>query len=231
MKNKVKKAVVLLSGGLDSTTTLAIAKSKGFECFALTFRYGQRHSIEERSAKKIAGIFGIQQFIIDVNPVVFRNSALTDKSIKVPTNRKIDRTDIPITYVPARNTIFLSYALAFAESIGAFDIFIGVNATDYSGYPDCRPEYIQAYEKMANLAVAAAVQKKGRFRIHTPIIRMSKAQIIKTGIKLGVDYSLTHSCYNPDRNGNACGRCDSCKLRLKGFAAANIMDPIRYAKR
>ncbi|OHB56787.1 MAG: 7-cyano-7-deazaguanine synthase QueC [Planctomycetes bacterium RBG_13_44_8b] len=229
MAKNVKKAVVLLSGGLDSATTLAIAKSKGFKCCALTFRYGQKHIVELKAAKKIAKSLGvIQHKIIDISPAVFLGSALTDKSIKVPLGRKIDPSKIPITYVPARNTIFLSYALAFAESIGAFDIFIGVNATDYSGYPDCRAEYIKAFEKMANLATAAAVQKKGRYKIHTPIIKMSKAQIIKTGIRLGVDYSLTHSCYNPAKNGKPCGRCDSCRLRLKGFKEAGFNDPLEY---
>jgi len=230
MKKKIKKAVILLSGGLDSTTTLAIAKSKGFKCYALTFLYGQRHKVELNAAKKAAKSFGVEQHnIIDINPSVFKNSALTDKSIRVPTDRNINPSCIPVTYVPARNTLFLSYALAFAESIGAFDIFIGVNATDYSGYPDCRPEYISAFEKMANLATAAAIQKKGRrYKIHTPIIKMSKCQIIKTGTRLGVDYSLTHSCYNPDKNGIACGRCDSCRLRLKGFTEAGLNDPLEY---
>ena len=231
MPKKVKKAVVLLSGGLDSATTLAIAKSKGFKCFALTFRYGQRHSIELKAAKKIAKYIGaVQHKIIDINPSVFAKSALTDKSIKVPLGRKIDPSKIPVTYVPARNTIFLSFALAFAESIGAFDIFIGVNATDYSGYPDCRAEYISAFEKMANLATAAAVQKKGTFKIRTPIIKMSKSQIIKTGTRFGVNYALTHSCYNPGKNGKPCGRCDSCQLRLKGFAQVGLKDPLKYAK-
>ena len=243
MAGKFKKAVVLLSGGLDSATTLAIAKNRGFKCCALTFRYGQRHSIETKAAKKVAKSIGaIQHKIIDIDPSVFANSALTDKSIKVPLNRNINSSEIPVTYVPARNTIFLSCALAFAESISAFDIFIGVNATDYSGYPDCRPEYIKAFQMMANLATAAAVQKtrrgegrsrsrKGRYKIHAPIIKMTKAQIIKTGMRLGVDYSLTHSCYNPDRNGKPCGRCDSCRLRLKGFAEAGFKDPLKYAKR
>jgi len=231
MAKKVKKAVVLLSGGLDSATTLAIAKSKGFKCFALTFRYGQRHSVELKAAKKIVEHIGVVQHkIIDINPSVFAKSALTDKSIKVPLDRDINHSQIPVTYVPARNTIFLSFALAFAESIGAFDIFIGVNATDYSGYPDCRPQYISAFEKMANLATAAAVQKKGTFKIHTPIIKMSKSQIVKTGTRLGVNYALTHSCYNPDKNGKPCGRCDSCQLRLKGFAQAGLKDPLKYAK-
>lgn len=232
MTKKLKKAVVLLSGGLDSATTLGIAKSKGYKCLALTFRYGQRHSIEINSAKKIVKSIGaIQHKIIDISPAVFLGSALTDKSIKVPLGRKIDPSKIPVTYVPARNTIFLSYALALAESLGAFDIFIGVNATDYSGYPDCRNEYIKAFEKMANLATAAAAKKKGRYKIHTPIIKMSKAQIIKTGTHLGVDYSLTHSCYNPAKNGRPCGRCDSCRLRLKGFAQAGLKDPLKYAKK
>jgi 7-cyano-7-deazaguanine synthase len=231
MAKKAEKAVVLLSGGLDSATTLAIAKNKGFRCFPLTFSYGQRHSVELKAAKKVAKFTGaVQHKFIDIDPSVFANSALTDKSIRVPLNRNINSSQIPVTYVPARNTIFLSYALAFAESIGSFDIFIGVNATDYSGYPDCRPEYIKAFEKMANLATAAAVQKKGRYKIHTPIIKKTKAQIIKIGSRLGVDYSLTHSCYNPDKTGKSCGRCDSCRLRLKGFAQANLKDPLKYAK-
>lgn len=228
MKKTHKKAVILLSGGLDSATTLAIAKSQGFDCYAMTFRYGQRHSVEQKAAVKVAKFFGAKHLIIDVNPAVFQNSALTDKSIKVPMGRKIDVSKIPITYVPARNTLFLSYALAMAESIGAFDIFIGVNSQDYSGYPDCRPEFVKAYQKTANLATAAAVQKKGRYKIHTPIIKMTKAQIIKTGTKLGVDYSLTHSCYSPDKKGTACGKCDSCQLRLKGFADAKLKDPVKY---
>jgi 7-cyano-7-deazaguanine synthase len=232
MIKRPKKAVVLLSGGMDSATTLAIAKSSGFKCFALTFRYGQKHAIELKSAKKIAKSLGaFQHKIISIDPSAFSGSALTDKSIKVPLNRKIDPSRIPITYVPARNTIFLSCALAFAESIGAFDIFIGVNITDYSGYPDCRPQYIKAFEKLANLATAAAIQKKARYKIHTPIIKMTKAQIIKTGSRLGVDYALTHSCYNPAKTARPCGRCDSCQLRLKGFAQAGLKDPLKYAKR
>jgi 7-cyano-7-deazaguanine synthase len=232
MAKKVKKAVILLSGGLDSATTLAIAREFKFACYALTFRYGQKHSVEVKSACAVAKALGAAGHkIIDIAPGAFSGSALTDSSIKVPLDRKIDPSKIPITYVPARNTIFLSYALAFAESIGAFDIFIGVNASDYSGYPDCRPEYIKAFEKMANLATAASVQKKGKFKINTPIIKMSKAQIIKIGIFLGVDYSLTHSCYNPAQDGRPCGRCDSCRLRLKGFAGAGFIDPLNYAKR
>jgi len=229
MSKKAKKAVVLLSGGLDSATTLAIAKSNSFACYAVSFNYDQRHRVELKSAKKIAKFFGaVQHKIINIAPAVFANSALTDKSIKVPLDRPIDPAKIPVTYVPARNTIFLSYALAIAESIGAFDIFIGVNAADYSGYPDCREKYIEAFEKMANLATAAVVEKNGKYKIHTPIIKMTKAQIIKTGTRLGVDYSITHSCYNPDKKGLPCGRCDSCQLRLKGFAQAGLKDPIKY---
>jgi 7-cyano-7-deazaguanine synthase len=231
MSKKAKKAVVLLSGGLDSATTLAIATSNGFACYAVSFNYNQRHRVELKSAKKIAKFFGaVQHKIINIAPAVFANSALTDKSRKVPLNRRIDLKKIPVTYVPARNTIFLSYSLAIAEAIGAFDIFIGVNAADYSGYPDCREQYIEAFEKMANLATAAVIEKKGRYKIHTPIIKMSKAQIIKTGIRLGVDYSITHSCYNPDKKGLPCGQCDSCQLRLKGFAQAGLKDPLKYAK-
>lgn len=229
-----KKAIVLLSGGLDSATTLAIAGNEGFECFALTFRYGQRHLREIEAAEKVAKFCrAAEHKIIDIDLAGFGGSALTDKSIDVPKDRvKIGQAcDIPVTYVPARNTIFLSYALAWAEVIGAFDIFIGVNATDYSGYPDCRAKFISAFEKTANLATAAAVTNKGKFKIHTPIIRMTKAEIIKTGTKLGVDYSLTHSCYDPDEKGRACGRCDSCKLRLKGFAEAGLKDPIKYQKK
>ncbi len=237
-----KRAIILLSGGLDSATTLAIAHSDGFECYALTFRYGQRHKREIEAAKKIADSSGvtIEHRIIDIDLAQFGGSALTDLTIEVPK----DRADlgnhpssalrassrIPPTYVPARNTIFLSYALAWAEVLGTFDIFIGVNATDYSGYPDCRAEFIAAFEKTANLATAAAVERKGRYKIHTPIINMTKAEIILAGTKLGVDFSLTHSCYDPDQQGRSCGRCDSCKFRLKGFAEAGLEDPIEYRK-
>ena len=225
------KAVVLLSGGLDSATTLAVAQSEGFRCFAMTFAYGQRHKREIESAKKVAESLGATEHrIIEIDLAAIGGSALTDMAIDVPKERAyIDSSSqIPITYVPARNTIFLSYALAWAEVLGVFDIFIGVNSTDYSGYPDCRAEYITAFEKTANLATAAAVNGKGRYKIHTPIIEMTKAQIIKTGTKLGVDYSLTHSCYDPDGSGRSCGRCDSCLLRLKGFAEAGLQDPIEY---
>ncbi len=226
-----KKAVVLLSGGLDSATTLAIARSEGFRCYAVTFRYGQRHQQEIEAAKKVVHSLGaVEHCIIDIDLARFGGSALTDPNIKVPKDRPglANPAQIPPTYVPARNTIFLSYALAWAEVLGAFDIFIGVNAIDYSGYPDCRAEFISAFEKTANLATAAAVQSKGQYRIHTPIINMTKAQIILTGTKLKVDYSLTHSCYDPDEQGRSCGQCDSCRLRLKGFAEAGLKDPIEY---
>ena len=226
-----KKAVVLLSGGLDSATTLAIAQSEGFQSHTLTFRYGQRHRREIEAAKKVAeSLSAAEHRIIDIDLAAFGGSALTDKAIDVPKDRAgLDgSTQIPVTYVPARNTIFLSYALAWAEVLGAFDIFIGVNSTDYSGYPDCRAEFIAAFEKTANLATAAAVEGKGRYRIHTPIIEMTKAGIIQTGTELGVDYSLTHSCYDPDDRGRSCGRCDSCRLRLKGFAEAGLEDSIEY---
>ena len=233
MLNKNKKAVVLLSGGLDSATTLAIAGSRGFECFALTFRYGQRHSREVEAAKKVALSIGAAEHrIIDIDLAAFGGSALTDPRIDVPKDRTDleDSAGIPITYVPVRNTIFLSYALAWAEVLGAFDIFIGVNSTDYSGYPDCRAEFIKAFENMANLAAAAAVEGKGVYHINTPIINMTKAEIILAGTKLNVDYSLTHSCYDPDSQGRSCGRCDSCRLRLKGFGQAGLKDPIEYTK-
>lgn len=228
-----KKAIVLLSGGLDSSTTLAIARSEHFQCHALTFRYGQRHNREIEAAVKVAGFLGaVEHRIIDIDLAVFGGSALTDSKIAVPKDRNNleNSEEIPLTYVPARNTIFLSYALAWAEVLGAFDIFIGVNSTDYSGYPDCRAEFISAFEKTANLATAAAVKGKGRYCIHTPIIDMAKAQIILRGTELGVDYSLTHSCYDPDSRGRSCGRCDSCRLRLKGFAEAGLTDPIEYVK-
>ncbi len=234
LEKKDKKAVVLLSGGLDSATTLAIARSEGFRCYALTFRYGQRHQQEIEAARKVANSLEvIEHRCIDVDLAQFGGSALTDSAIEVPK----DRADlgklvwIPPTYVPARNTIFLSYALAWAEVLSAFDIFIGINAIDYSGYPDCRAEFITAFERVANLATAATVQGKGQYRIHTPIIDMTKAEIILTGTKLGVDYSLTHSCYDPDEQGRSCGRCDSCRLRLKGFAEAGIKDPIEYVNK
>ncbi|MDD5064107.1 MAG: 7-cyano-7-deazaguanine synthase QueC [Phycisphaerae bacterium] len=229
---KDKKAVILLSGGLDSTTTLAIARSEGYRCYGLTFRYGQRHGLEIEAAKKAAKFLGvIEHRCIDIDLAQFGGSALTDSAIEVPKDRDDLGKEglIPPTYVPARNTVFLSYALAWAEALGAFDIFIGVNAVDYSGYPDCRGKFIRAFEKTANLGTAAAIEGKGKYKIHTPIINMTKSEIILTGTKLGVDYSLTHSCYDPDGRGS-CGRCDSCRLRLKGFAEAGLKDPIRYAR-
>jgi 7-cyano-7-deazaguanine synthase len=229
-----KRAVILLSGGLDSATTLAIARREGFACCALTFRYGQRHERETQAAQRVARSLGVREHrLVAIDLAAFGGSALTDRHIEVPKDRQDlgNATGIPVTYVPARNTIFLSYALAWAEVLGAFDIFVGVNSTDYSGYPDCRAEFIAAFEKMANLATAAAVEGRGRYEIHTPIIHMTKAEIIRTGTQLGVDYALTHSCYDPDPQGRSCGRCDSCRLRLKGFAEAGLRDPIAYVDR
>ena len=222
------KAVVLVSGGLDSTTCLAMAREKGFDLYALTFNYGQRHDHELNSAKMVVDLFNIEDHsIIDIDLSQFGGSALTDE-IDVPKNRdSSDMADIPVTYVPARNTVFLSLALAWAEVLGSFDIFIGVNALDYSGYPDCRPEYISSFEKTANLATKAGVSGSS-FKIHTPLIDMTKSEIIKTGMDLGVDYSLTSSCYDPDHKGNPCGLCDACYLRLKGFKEAGITDPLNY---
>jgi 7-cyano-7-deazaguanine synthase len=234
MKNEVdqsmKKAVVLLSGGIDSATTLAIARSRGFEICALSFRYGQRHLVELEAAVRIAQRYFVPQHLtVDIDLRRIGGSALTS-DLDVPKSRSVQEMgkDIPITYVPARNTIFLSYALAWAEVIGSSDIFIGVNALDYSGYPDCRPEYIEAYECMANLATKACVEGKQKLKIHTPLIALSKAQIIRKGMELDVDYSLTHSCYDPGTDGAACGQCDSCLLRLKGFQEAGLSDPVRY---
>jgi 7-cyano-7-deazaguanine synthase len=225
-----KKAVVLLSGGLDSTTVLAIAKSTGYAVYAMSFRYGQRHAIELESARRVAESMGVEKhLIVDIDLRAIGGSALTDE-IEVPKERSNEamNSGIPVTYVPARNTVFLSFALAWAETLNATDIFIGVNALDYSGYPDCRPEYIEAYEHMANLATRAGVEGNLKLKIHTPLISMTKAQIIQAGLSLGVDYSLTHSCYDPTAQGLACGKCDSCLLRLKGFAEANAKDPLSY---
>lgn len=224
-----KPAIVLLSGGLDSTTVLAIAKDQGFTPYALSFRYGQRHAVELAAAKRVANAQGVGRHVVaDIDLRVFGGSALTS-DVAVPKHDSADELagDIPVTYVPARNTIFLSFALAYAETVGASDIFIGVNALDYSGYPDCRPEYIHAYEAMANLATRAGVEGS-KLTIHTPLIELTKAQIIRAGLDLGVDYGLTSSCYDPDESGHPCGHCDSCLLRLKGFSEAGATDPLDY---
>ncbi|MFC3051332.1 7-cyano-7-deazaguanine synthase QueC [Kordiimonas pumila] len=228
--SKDKKAVVLLSGGLDSATVVAIAKSEGYDVHALSFSYGQRHSVELTAADKVAKHLGvIEHKTANLDLRTFGGSALT-ADIDVPKDRSDDDMshDIPVTYVPARNTIFLSFALAYAEVVGAKDIFIGVNALDYSGYPDCRPDYIRAYEVMANLATKAGVTDADKLSVQTPLIDMTKAEIITVGNKLGVDYSMTISCYDPDTTGAACGHCDSCLLRQKGFREAGLPDPTRY---
>ena len=227
----MKPAVVLLSGGIDSTTTLAIASAEGYEAYALSFDYGQRHQIEMGAARQIANSLGAQEHrIARIDLRVFGGSALTGD---VPVPKQSSETEIareiPVTYVPARNTIFLAYALAWAEVIPANDIFIGVNAIDYSGYPDCRPEFIEAFEHLANVGTKAGAEGR-RFQIHTPLIKLSKANIIRKGTELGVDFSLTHSCYDPTPEGLACGECDSCLLRLKGFGETGLNDPIHYAR-
>ena len=217
--------VVLLSGGLDSATTLAIAKEQGFECYALSFSYGQRHSIELQAARKIAASARVEEHrIISIDLSAFGGSALTDTTIDVP---EMPTRGIPVTYVPARNTVFLSMGLAWAEVVGACDLFMGVNAVDYSGYPDCRVEFIQAFEKLANLATRAGIEGS-RFAVHTPLIEWSKADIITKGLQLGVNYENTVSCYQPNGKGEACGRCDSCRIRKEGFQAAGFVDPSRY---
>ena len=247
---QTQPAVVLLSGGLDSATTLAIARSRGFACHALSFDYGQRHKFELAAAKRVAAALGaIEHRVVRIDLSAsggFGHSALTDE-ISVPKDRPLEnqpfptdnppfdfaqgkQSKIPVTYVPARNTIFLSIALGYAEVLGAFDIFLGVNAVDYSGYPDCRPEFVEAFERLANLATAAAVEGKGRFAVHAPLIGMTKGQIIRAGLELGVDYSLTHSCYDPSADGRACGHCDACRLRRAGFVAAGAADPTRYVE-
>jgi 7-cyano-7-deazaguanine synthase len=229
----MRRAIVLLSGGLDSATALAIARSEGFEPCAISFRYGQRHLHEIECAKKIAASMGVKTHVIaEFDLRAFGGSALTSNHVEVPKDRPIEAMagEIPVTYVPARNTIFLSFALAFAETQQSSDIFIGVNALDYSGYPDCRLEYIAAYERMANLATKAGVEGKSKLKIHTPLIALTKGQIIKRGLELSVDYSLTSTCYDPNEKGEACGRCDACLLRLKGFAENGIEDPAKYAK-
>lgn len=227
----MKNAVVLVSGGVDSTTCLAIAREEGYAAYALSFNYNQRHRAELEAAKRIAQLLGAKQhLILDVPLDVIGGSALTS-GIEVPKDvpTEVMQTRIPVTYVPARNTIFLSLALAWAEVLSAADIFIGVNALDYSGYPDCRPEFIEAFEKMANLALKESVEGRLRIRIHTPLIQMTKADIIRRGVSLGIDFGLTHSCYDPDPLGRACGRCDSCSLRRKGFAEAGVPDPTVYS--
>lgn len=226
----MNRAVVLVSGGLDSATTLAIARRDGREPYAITFRYGQRHEHEIAAARQVARAGGAKdQAVIDIDLRTFGGSALT-ADIAVPKHDSVDQIGggIPVTYVPARNTIFLSFALAYAEVLGARDIYIGVNALDYSGYPDCRPEYIEAFEHMANLATRAGVEGTAPVKIRAPLIALSKAEIISLGLSLGVDYSITTSCYDPGADGSACGHCDACLLRLKGFAVAGVRDPIRY---
>lgn len=226
-----RPAIVLLSGGLDSTTVLAIAKDQGYTPYALSFRYGQRHSVELEAAKRVVEAQGAARHVIaDIDLRVFGGSALTS-DIDVPKHDSLDDTSeggVPITYVPARNTIFLSFALAFAETVNASDLFTGVTAVDYSGYPDCRPEYMDAYAKMANLATRAGIEGTQKLKIHSPLMEMSKADIVREGLRLGVDYSITSSCYDPDEQGRACGHCETCLLRLKGFAEAGSTDPVQY---
>jgi 7-cyano-7-deazaguanine synthase len=224
------KAVVLLSGGLDSAVTTAVARSRGFEVYALTLRYGQRHAIEVAAAERLAASLGATRHaVVDLDLRGVTASALTS-DIPVPTGRDVHALgrDIPVTYVPARNTIFLALALAWAETLGAFDLFIGANALDYSGYPDCRPEYLAAFEHLANLATKAGVEGTGRFTVHAPFLQATKAEIVREGVRLGVDLAATTSCYQPDAAGRACGACDSCLLRRKAFAEAGVPDPTRY---
>jgi 7-cyano-7-deazaguanine synthase len=231
MSAEAKHAVVLLSGGLDSATALAVARREGFVCHALTVAYGQRHAAELEAARRVAAALGAaEQCVVGVDLRAFGGSALT-ADLPVPRDRSAEAmsSGIPITYVPARNTVFLALALGWAEALGCFDIFVGVNCLDYSGYPDCRPEFIAAFEQLANLATKAGVEGQGRFLVHAPLIRLSKAEIIRLGTSLGVDYALTHSCYDPAPHGAACGRCDSCLLRRAGFEAAEVPDPTRYA--
>jgi 7-cyano-7-deazaguanine synthase len=231
MQNEPKRAVVLLSGGLDSATALAVAQRGSYEVYALSFDYGQRHAFELEAARRVARAAQVRQHIVfPLNLRSFGGSALT-ADLAVPKDRAQAEMShgIPVTYVPARNTIFLSIALGWAESLGISDLFIGVNVLDYSGYPDCRPEYLRAFEQMGNLGTKAGVEGRSTWRIHAPLIQMTKAEIIRTGTELGVDYSLTHSCYDPDSAGRPCGRCDSCRLRLKGFAEAGLMDPLDYS--
>jgi 7-cyano-7-deazaguanine synthase len=228
-----RPAVVLLSGGLDSATALAVARKEGYRCHALTVSYGQRHAAELEAAARVAAALGAAEHrTVHLDLRGFGGSALTG-DLDVPKDRAPEAmaSGIPVTYVPARNTVFLALALAWAEVLGSFDIFMGVNILDYSGYPDCRPEFVAAFEQLANLATKAGVEGRGRFRVHTPLIRLPKADIIRLGVELGVDYALTHSCYDPGPGGAACGRCDACRLRRDGFAAAGVPDPTRYAGR
>ena len=228
--NVPRRAVVLLSGGLDSATTLAIARNEGFECYAISFDYGQRHRFELEAAEKVGRTLEVaRQIVVPIDLRAFGGSALT-ADIAVPKDRADEEmtSGIPITYVPARNTVFLSLALGWAEVLGAFDIFVGVNAVDYSGYPDCRPEFVAAFESLANLATKSGVEGPQRFRIHAPLIHLTKTEIIRRGVSLGVDYGLTHSCYDPDALGRSCGHCDSCQLRHKGFLEAGLPDPTIY---
>ena len=225
-----KPAIILLSGGLDSTTCAAIAKKDGYDLHGLTINYGQKHNYELKAAKLVAQNFKFNSHaVIDIDLASFGGSSLVSKEIEVPKNRNLGiKDDIPSTYVPARNTVFLSIALAKAETINAFDIFIGVNAIDYSGYPDCRPEFILQFEKTMNVATKDAVQNIGEYKIHTPLIKLTKAEIIKKGQKLGIDYQITSSCYSPNKYGHPCGQCDACKLRIKGFDDAGLADPLTY---
>jgi 7-cyano-7-deazaguanine synthase len=230
MNSTHRSAVVLLSGGLDSATVLAIARQEGYRCHALTIAYGQRHAVELAAAQRVAAALGaVEQRTLQLDLRLFGGSALT-ADIPVPHDRTQEAmtAGIPITYVPARNTVFLSLALAWAEVVESFDIFLGVNAVDYSGYPDCRPAFITAFENLANLATKAGVERKGSFRVHAPLIQLTKAEIIRRGMELGVDYGLTHSCYDPTADGAACGHCDACLIRRDGFAAAGVPDPTRY---
>jgi 7-cyano-7-deazaguanine synthase len=227
-----RKAVCLLSGGLDSSTCLGVARREGYECYALAFDYGQRHRIELEAATRVAKVFGVRKMrIVKIDMRAFGASALTS-DLEVPKTRSAEeiQAGIPITYVPARNTIFLAFALAWAEVLECSDIFIGVNAIDYSGYPDCRPEFIEAFERMANLATKAGVEGRTAIQIHTPLIKLSKADIVRLGTEVGVDFALTHSCYDPDPDGRPCGHCDSCLLRRKGFDEAGVRDPLVYAE-
>lgn len=223
------RAVVLVSGGLDSATCLAIARQAGLECYALSFAYGQRHAAELQAAARVAAVLGAKEHrVMTIDLAAFGGSALTDRGIAVPEGPGADSGGIPITYVPARNTVFLSFALAWSEVLGARDIYIGVNAVDYSGYPDCRPEFIEAFERVAQLATRAGVESPAPLRIQTPLIHLSKAEIVRRGLELGVDFAQTVSCYQADDAGRACGRCDSCRLRREGFAAAGVADPTCY---